>query len=312
MSYETLLSDFDFEQDYREEDDPVSLVEYLYERYPDRGWNLGKHGISAVRNLSLGFIRQHMNKSFMQRLKHGSFDWSEKGLSKNNNIDEDFLDAFPDKPWNLYVLFKNPNFSIEYIRKKMGNLWRDYAVYNPNLTEQIVRENMVGPNGETWDFEMMALNPSIRPGFVLKMLRQTRQKETELLWKMFSSNPSITPSFIRRYTNKPWDQSRLIANPTIPIRTLRDSSPLYWDRISEHSKLTEAYVKHNINQVWNWISLAKNPNISLEFLRDHAPEKELSQLLSLNPNITVSFVDANADDLCWGAKCLSENQAKLA
>ena len=67
---------------------PKNILTYLLEKYPDKPWCWGHHGISSNQNITLEFIEKYPDK-----LWH----WGDNGISSNPNITLEFIEKYPDK-----------------------------------------------------------------------------------------------------------------------------------------------------------------------------------------------------------------------
>jgi hypothetical protein len=121
----------------------------IIEKYPNKDWNWYK--ISENRNLTMEFIYKFHSKSWnwyaIWRNSNMSMDilnkyqqleihsnivgtkhfktegihliWS--GISNNYNLSMDIVEKYPGKPWDLSSISSNPNITVKFIDKNLGN-----------------------------------------------------------------------------------------------------------------------------------------------------------------------------------------------
>jgi hypothetical protein len=117
------------------------------------------------RDLSLEWIEKYPNKPW---------DW--RVLSRNHNLTLEWIEKYPDKPWdwNCFGLSDNPSITLEWLEKYPDKPWywgRYGLSKNPNLTVE-------------W-FE--------------------KYPDKHWSWDCLSENPSITLEWNEKYPNKSWN-----------------------------------------------------------------------------------------------------------
>ena len=94
-----------------------NILEKLIEKYPNKPWNWGEHGLSSNPSITPEFIEKHIDKPW---------NWGEFGLSKNPSITLKFIEKHIDKDWewgedglSSNKFLKDDYFtSVPYIRKQ--------------------------------------------------------------------------------------------------------------------------------------------------------------------------------------------------
>jgi hypothetical protein len=93
----------------------------------------------------------------------------------------DFINKYPDKPWEWHYLSHNPNLTIDFIKKNPDiddNKWNWYFISeNPNISMSDIESN---PD-QKWRWGSISKNPSITIEFIEKNI-------DKVYWETISHN----------------------------------------------------------------------------------------------------------------------------
>lgn len=116
---------------------PNALIKLL-ELFPDKPWDWKQ--ISKNPNINMNFVR-----------KHPEFPWDWNILGRNPNITCDFIKGFIDKPWNLVELSYNKNISTASTSKYTGGIGYFITTWE-DIPQQI---------NEQSDLDKLSSNPKL-------------------------------------------------------------------------------------------------------------------------------------------------------
>ena len=88
--------------------------------------------------------------------KYPDKPWNWNLLSYNPNITMEFIDKYPDKPWNWKWISSNPNITMDIIDKYPDKPWSWYSISrNPNIIMNIIEQYSDKP----WNWYSISYNP---------------------------------------------------------------------------------------------------------------------------------------------------------
>jgi hypothetical protein len=246
------------------------------------------------------------------------------------SIIEELVERYATSPWDWLALSLNPSISFEFIQSHRNYPWVISAVSrNISITESIVRNYLEFP----WSYRDLCANPNISFEFVIEfMIKST--STIDINWNSLSSNPAITLNIIQQYSNYPWSDRYLSANPNITTNyilnegssrnwfmpyvsanrgiTERDiyKNTLEWDylNLGSNPNLPSKYVNDNIQKTWNMYSVSSNSNITITDIESFHRINWDPFGLSFNPNITYDYVNAHPN-IKWSKPLLLSNKS---
>jgi hypothetical protein len=223
---------------------------------------------------------------------------------------------------------------FSFIQNNPTKNWNwDDICRNPNLTWEIVSENLKSSEPKPWVWWCLSINPSI----TMDIIRNNPDKSWD--WKYVSKNPNLTLDFLTDNLDKDWDWYSVSSNPGISINDILNTlnselnyqwcnwgafanPSITWDIFNDivngvfvFNKCGDCdfgiswdIVKMNIDYPWSWC-FSKNSNITWEIVVSNPDFPWNFRGLSLNPNITWDIILENmASDnpLNWSWMSLSK------
>lgn len=140
---------------------------------------------------------------------------------------------YPNKSWDWYRIYQNPNWSLKF---QKSNITWEFIDINDRKFIDI---------NDRWDRKQISRNPNITPEII------DNNPEFNWDWFYISMNPNITLEFIDNNIDKDWN----------------------WSLISQNPSITMDIIENNPDKPWVWLSLFRNPNITLEFIERHCKLK---------------------------------------
>lgn len=183
---------------------------------------------------------------------HNEGNWA--WLSRNKNITMEIISAFPRLRWDYRGVCRNPNLTVEFVRRNNSRKPLDWVNIsaNPAMTPEVVEANLDLP----WDFYFM------------------------------STNPSLTLEYVMAHQDRDWDMEAVASNPAI-----MPDPRLSFRAMSRNPNVTEAFIEAHMDKDWDWGFLSSHQNVSLEFIEAHMDKPwDWHTRLSMNPNMTMDFV----------------------
>ena len=253
------------------------------------------------------------------------------------DIDE-IIEKYPDKSWNWEWIIENTILNVEkyipleIIKKYSDELNGDFLIYNKNLTEEFIFENLnknwnmdyLIENNKINNFNYIPLYEYITIDTLIKYLDRPwnwdyfiqKNRYKHLIFEHFipmkliekykdkwdyyklSQNTNLTEEFILRYPNKNWNISWFI-----------DHFKLDFDNLIKLN-ITQDIINKYPNKSWNWDWLYLNTNIHIE---EYIPLKIIKKYnkwnylyLSKNPNLTEEII-LKYPNQNWNIPYLIEN-----
>lgn len=140
---------------------------------------------------------RYVSQEFIEKCLTFPWDWDWYGLSRNPNIQEDFIKKYINKNWNWEMLSKNTNIRFDFIFENLDKSWNwGNLSRSPYINEEVIERGE--KLGITWIWDCWGL----------------------------SNNPNVTTRLVKKYLNKNWDWKCLSSNlfkldnryrPPIPV-----------------------------------------------------------------------------------------------
>lgn len=168
------------------------------------------------------------------------------------------LENYPNKNWQWNELSRNPNIDWQYIRANVHIPWDWIHISeNPNITWEIIKNNPL----YNWYWFNVSRNPSIT--------WETIENNMNLSNKNFIGFPAWSKAGIRQNPNISWE---IIFNNMEFIDENPDNNPIipYYnsnldDYVRDTSNLTLNIIRNNPAYRWNMPHILKNPNILKDY-----------------------------------------------
>ena len=199
----------------------------IIQENPSHSWDW--HNISKNPNITWKIIQDN---------KYKPWDWS--GVSQNPNITWDIIINNLEKKWDIPNIFKhpnitwdmiqilvikynivinnynliyisqNPNITVEIIKENMNYKWPcEWLSENPNMTMEFILENL----DKNWSWYDLSKNPNITFDDIKKTLDPHKANSCNWVWEKLSNNPNITWDIVNKNPQYNWYKSILDTNP---------------------------------------------------------------------------------------------------
>jgi hypothetical protein len=136
--------------------------------------------------------------------KYPDKPWNWNRISTNPNITMEFIEKYPDKPWNWNWIPENPNITMEFIEKYPDKPWDwDYISMNPNINMDIIEKYPDKP----WSWCYISRNKFLKEKnlFTEKQMRKyLAAYRIQQYWDKALTNPSCTIG--RNKINRNYDE----------------------------------------------------------------------------------------------------------
>jgi hypothetical protein len=228
-------------------------------------------------------------------------------INAMNEIQKLYIE-FPNKPWDLPKLLRNPNITLDFIkaRKEMLNVIHNYA-HNPNANKDFYiqyydpRESAhLYVKNITWDIAI--INPTRYKEYFMLAI------DPEITWERVKNNPQypwnftelskhkcITLDIINSYPEYGWDYAQFMFNENCT----QEFALEHIDLIDNHKAIVEKGILpldyfENVDMFWvTW-----HPKITIEFIKKHKDKIACVRALHIprediinNPDIKWIFYD---------------------
>lgn len=196
------------------------------------------------------------------------------------------FEAFPDKPWNLSKLSRNPCFPGKLIEKYESLPWNiEYLLLTSRISENFILKYsnkivdwtlatittnikfILSHPDLNWKWEYIGMNYTLtiddiinNPEINSRLRNMHRNITFEEVFEnyleypyieLLSCHPKITIDFIIKHKYKAWD----------------------WDALARHKSISINDILNNYNLSWNWNGVASRPDITSKLIKDH-PDKQ--------------------------------------
>jgi hypothetical protein len=168
--------------------------------------------------------------------------------------------------WDWDGLLRNPNLTIEFIRKYVPNpelmctyYWK-LVTKNPGITMKDIEDNMDLP----WVWAKIIKNPNFTEEFLFKYL------DSEYVTKR-DQNTINAP---RRQNDGSDEDSIISEEEDAPRKRKNDGCAWRWPIISAHKGISMRFINDHPQYNWSWNHIWTNPNLNINFLVEHIKDKK--------------------------------------
>ena len=176
-------------------------------KYPEMPWN--KMGVSLNKKIDISFIKNFNNLIL----------WGAPGLSSNSSFKWFWVEEFPNKNWDYYMISKlvdlNNFDKIPNIKENIMSI-----CFNKNLTWKYIKSN---PQIK-WDYDIISYNKTVNWKII---------NENSKLFKNYyyiSCNKNITFDIFYNNINKEWDYFNLFKHIDFDWENLSKLENLFYDK----------------------------------------------------------------------------------
>lgn len=229
-----------------------------------------------------------------------------KNIPKKYNSLTKLIELFPElQKW--YTISRNPNIDMEFIQNNPGYTWYYPCLsVNPNLTMDFVMQNLTNNLGApiAWDWSSIS---------------ETIVTEKDLLfydhkffhWDGLSQNPNISWEFIKNHPDYAWNPEFVSLNPNIIWETIENNPDYAWDyySLSKNPNITWEIVQKNPGYAWDYVILYDR----LVRWADNAPPECEGDYTSLDEVVWSDFITWEIikarPDLHWCRRAVSDKKS---
>lgn len=197
-------------------------------------------------------------------------DWVWKALSYNKNLSLGFIRENLDKYFNWTGLSYNPNLTWNFIEQNINMPWHwTELTQHKCVTWDIIQNHSSCP----WDWNLLSLNPNITWEMANQIIEKYPEKILNKNWFLenFCRNPNMTIEIIRNNPLIRWEFYHLSNNPMLTWEIIQQNPDIPWDwnSLTSHPCITWEIIQQNRNKNWNIINFSKNPNLTWEIVHDN-------------------------------------------
>ena len=249
----------------------------IINNYPDKPWDWKW----LIENTII-IIEKYIPLNLIEKYNYNLCYWN---LSKNLNINEEFILKYPYQNWDIEYLIKNNKITDFNILSKFKNINKNIINNYPD---------------KPWDWEWLIENTIIiiEKYISLNLIEKYNYK---LCYWNLSKNLNITEEFILKYPYQQWDIDYLIKNNKITD----------FNTLSKFKNINKDIIDKYPNKSWNLKWLIENTNIdvekyiSLELFKKYKNKwdyNDLSKILNINEEFILKYPYQN-----WDIKYLIKN-----
>ena len=279
----------------------------IIEENPDLPWNFVY--LSKNKNINFDFIYSNLDK-----------DWDWNMLSKHKNINTSIIHLHPELNWNYQYISENPNLTWQFILDNIDKNW-NWDSLSRNIHPNIIFENLDYP----WNYFSICLNINLNEKILEKVIKKNidinsfeecKNFISKFNWNILSYHQNIsikymldTRQLLENY-NQEWNWEGLFDKiEKSNLENLLENNIELIKKFSKNKNLDEKILKKYPNFDWDWDEISKNINISWKFIEEMIKEKNISFnfiYLSCNPIINCDIINKNIN-LDWKWYWVSTN-----
>lgn len=232
-----------------------SINLYTIKKYHTINWD--PEGLALNPNMTISFVIEnpHLNikiedlcknmnlgvNCIMKIFNHPNTDY--EYLSKNENLNDNFILNFINKHWNWNYLFCNRGMSPLFLAKycKFVTDWEYVLTRSPMICELI---NLIHSNL----FDTLDLNYLLSCNIYYPIQKINLNKRINI--NDLSSNKTLSFSIIKRFNNLKWNSFNISANEVFDMKAIQHNM--------KHFKFNVRGLEHNRNLTFKFI--IKNSN----------------------------------------------------
>jgi len=242
----------------------------VLEKHPLKPWNWNTLSGKSI------FTMEDIEKTLVK------FPWDFQGISRNPNLTIEMIRKFYKKKWSWTTISQNPGITMDMVENNSDLPWERYGLSsNPNLTIDYIKSHPV--SWRNW----------IRI-FIGKHYTKYWN------WSMISCNPGISTQDVLDNPDLPWNWYQLARNPNITLEFIEQTSTKSWNysELSKHPKLSYDFVLKYPTKPWSWITLSKRFSVETIFREmENAKKNGIKGLawnwegISENPTLTIDHIE---------------------
>lgn len=212
------------------------------------------------------------------------------------------LQLFPDNPWDIVEISKNPTLYWATLLSLHEQSWL-HILENPTFTS----DDFTSGFHSLWGWNPMDLQHNFTKYTRHIDFYRTPSLAVFLIFA-FLKNPNLTLVMVEYFADSNLFLfsyefvSRLLSNPRLGFSFLQSYPhvisqliPDYYSLISNNPSLTFDFICQNSDFDWNWDELSYNPNITWDILTSN-PDLPFTLVgFSNNPNLTWDIVQSFPD-----------------
>lgn len=225
-----------------------------------------------------------------------------KFLAINPNVTMQFIEEHPNLPWNIDLIYLNPNLTTEFAKKILNKINAQLILTNskfaidkiPEKYNEHKRKCMLRRMCE-WIFDkfydsshnnrLICNAISYNPHLTIDVILLVNCTEY-LNWNEISKNKNITMEIIEEYSN---NLPHLSNKPNLPWN--------YWF-VSQNPNLTVEFVLNRPTYSWNYREIFRNPNFCFNYnFRKiiYGYHTILLELTPSHPCLTIDYIKQKND-----------------
>lgn len=230
---------------------------------------------------------------------HPSLPWDYRVLSGNPAITYKRIRENPDLGWDEIEFIKNPNASLEVITELLEKCSFEDRYYffmnaskNPNITIDFLRKHA----HEEWNYYDLCVN-GVLISFddLLEFAKRGLRDHTfplDLSYA-FSKHVNLRISDILSHPEIDWNWDCLSRHHGIMMRDIleHDELPWNWSGISCNPNVNIDILRKHMERDWDWGMLSVNQSITIKDVLDNPSFPWEFDFIYLNPNITCEDAD---------------------
>jgi hypothetical protein len=167
-------------------------------------------------------------------------------------------EKYYNNQWNIQELSRNPNLTLEFIKKNKNILQNNMLSKNIVITMQFVEDNL----DINWDWTELSLyNLYINENYLIKY-------KNNWDFDALSINSCIDFNIIKKYYDFKWNLDLFCLNPNLTIKIIKDNPDINWD----------------------WCGILRNILVIDDELISCCPDKSILNQLSHNKNLTMEII----------------------
>ena len=195
-----------------------------------------------------------------------SLDLNWNSLSSHPCITMDFIERYPDKPWDFELISENENLTLDFVLKHIGeNFDWNSITSNSAITLDDIKKYPDLP----WNFHCVGENPNIIAEFI-RIFSETDTLFQFVNWNNIWSSEFIDIDFVLKVWNSPF------------------KNKMKWICITSNPRISEQNILENQDLPWIYTDVSYNTSTSIEFICKHGSHGFLRYGLARHPKADIS------------------------
>lgn len=256
----------EYDQDETIDEEIIDEINESYYEYDDVEFEYAKRKLHKILNDPIEREKFYKSNELIKLLTLFPYcDWNWRDLSKNPNIDMDYIVKNTKLNWNYVVISFNPNLNIKFVKE--FDVYLDWFTVSKNSAIKL--QDIISNPKLPWNYKGLSCNPNMRIGYVLK------HKKKNWDWYELTKNSGITIADIENNPDLNWKNYSLCDNPNMNINYVKkyyrspereDEEKLCWCDLSRNKGILIEDILNNMNLPWVFEEVFYNPNFNLEHL----------------------------------------------